>query len=339
MIEEYSSDGIRVLKLPEAVRKRPGMYFGGIDSSAVNVVIYEVVSNAVDQYLAGKATKIIVEIKKDTVRIIDDGEGLPFDREAADNKYSNLAEQYFLYNHDSATADNHAPHIHMLGGGLGLAVVNCAAEWIQVESWNGESSYAQRFGRGEIISPSRIVNSKSKPGTSIELKLDEIIFEGFQPDISLLRKSLFELAHFFPGLVVEFQQERFVTSQGLLDLAIVQHSFSPSSLDQISTKRFFLDETKEQIQLQVAALGYGSDNTKYRSWVNGVETVRGGSHILGLKRAFKNVGWFPSLALIHIIMHEPRYAGPTKDEIKNKNVRDLVESLVTKQLVEFIKNA
>jgi DNA gyrase subunit B len=335
MVDDYSSGHLKVLTLPEAVRKRPGMYFGNINSLAVNSAIYEAVSNAVDQYLSGKATKVKVEVNGAIVRVIDDGPGLPFDKPSPDSEFSNLAELYFVRRHNSPTADNHAPHVHIIGGGLGMAVVNAASDWVKVRSSNCVNVYSQIFGKGGVISPCTIENIKCDSGTELEIKLDDDLFQGYKPDLSHMRKTLFELSHFYPGLVVEFQQERFLAPLGLLDLAYIQYSYPPLAWTKDPPVKYFFEQLKDGIQIQVATLGEADNATRYKSWVNGVETVDGGTHISGLIKAFKNTGWSPGVAFIHVIMHDPRFAGPSRDALRSSQVEIVVEELVTKSLKEF----
>lgn len=338
MIDEYSTENIKVLTLPEAVRKRPGMYFANINSLAVNAAIFEAVSNAVDQFLSGNATKLKVEVDENLVRVIDDGPGLPFDRAGPDSEYANLAEYYFIHGHDSPTADNHAPHVHIIGGGLGLAVLNAASDRLKVRSSNGVKVYSQEFGKGIVVSPCKLEKTKTDSGTELEIKLDDDLFLGYTPDLSHMRKTLFELSHFYPGLIVEFQQERFVASRGLLDLAYIQYSNPPLAWAQEPPVKYFYEQIKDSIQIQVAALGDADTNTAYKSWVNGVETVEGGTHVIGLSKAFENVNWSPRLAFIHVIMHEPQFAGPSKDVLKSSQVECVIEQLVTESLRKFRSN-
>lgn len=322
------------LSLHEAIRKRPGMYFGNINSLALNVAIYEIVANAIDQYLSDKATRVKVEITGEVIRVIDDGNGLPFDQPALDGSSLNLAEFYFLHRHNSPTADNHAPHIHIFSGGLGLAIVNAASEWLEVTSSNGMLLYKQRFSRGKATSSGCIQETKEKPGTEVKFKLDTNIFQQFLPDFFELRKTLFELAHFHPGLIVEFQNERFLSNRGLLDLAYVWYAKSSGICSQESPTSFSFSGHKNNIHVQVATLGCDTE-LEIKSWVNGLETVEGGSHISGLYKAFKNTNWTPRFALIHVVMHDPAFAAPSKDKLCHRETEKVIEELITDSLEKF----
>ncbi|WP_226649220.1 hypothetical protein [Microbulbifer variabilis] len=336
MLDEGGAGGLAFFPIATSVKKRPGMYFGGTGSSAVNNAIYELISNAIDQYLMGYATKVKVEVFDSVIKVSDDGRGLPFNAPAPIEHCASLAEFYFLYRHNLPTADNHAPHVHILSGGLGLAVINAASDYIKVISSDGHRIYRQEFGEGAIQTPCEIDCIVSDSGTELEFFLDKTLFQVPVPDMPSMRKTLFELAHFYPGLVVEFQGERFLAERGLLDLAYIRYSalvvgsLSPS-------RQYFFQGKENGVQIQVAALG-DSGSTEYKSWVNGVETVEGGVHILGLERAFLKVGWKPHIALIHVILHDPKYAGPSRDTLCHTFITEVVEKLVEESLFEIVKN-
>ena len=324
------------LNIVDAVRKRPGMYFGNPGGQAVNHAIYEVVANSVDQYLCGAATKVKLEINDHSIRVTDDGAGLPFDKEAPNKNYSNLVEYYLTNRHDLATADNHAPHIHLIGGGLGLAVVNAVSEKVEIRSSNSSTTYRQIFSRGKIVSEATLEKNSTQAGTSIEIILDKEIFADYGADKNQLRKTMFELAHFYPGLIVEYQQERFHTENGLLDLAYIHYNKTSFSETHTPTEFFYKGKHKE-VQLQIAALGESNKSSEYLSWVNGSSTLKGGTHITGLKDIFRLANWNPDIVLIHVIMHNPSFAGPTKDSLSSKEVIDAIEKLVREPVLTFRK--
>ncbi|WP_020561038.1 hypothetical protein [Thiofilum flexile] len=331
-MEEYNPANTKALSLVEAIRKRPGMFFGEINSLAVNHAIYEVVANAVDQYLAGNATKVQVGFNEKIIWVSDDGPGLPYDKPSPDPNLS-LAEFYFTHRHNSPTADNHAPHIHLVGGGLGLAAINAASEFINVTSSNGSSIWKQRFGKGKILGKASEQKYLGSSGTTLEFQLDREIFQGYSLDHFDLRKTMFELAHFYPRLIVEYQQERFIAYRGLLDLAYI-HYRTPALADKLPIA-FYFEGMSNKIQVQVATLGDSQRKTKYISWVNGLASVEGGTHVEGLQDAFKHAGWKPTLALIHIIMHDPKFAGPSRDVLRSESVKHVISHLLTKPIEEF----
>lgn len=341
MADEYDSTSVEVLTLPEAVRKRPGMYFGEINGLAVNTLIFELVANSIDQFLASKASKVKLLSRNNTIVVSDDGPGLPFDRESVNQTDISLAGSYMVGNHNTPTADNHAPHVHLSTGsglgGLGLAVVNAACKRIDVTSSNGKSIYKQSFGRGKILSKVAEESCSDETGTKFELLIDPEVFEGYSPDYSNLRKTMFELAHFYPGLIVEYQDERFIAEQGLLDLAYIYYENDSAFKREVNPAKFYYHGKRGATCIQVAAIGNSNDQTLIRSWVNGSPSVEGGTHTEGLIDALSEVNWSPKIALIQVIMHEPRYAGPSRDALRNSETKEIVRELLSLPLSKFTK--
>ena len=164
-MSKYDASQIQVLNGPESVRKRPGMFLGNIDSLAANTVIYELVANSVDRYLAGLASKVKLVLVDDVATLEDDGDGLPFNERSTVDGFSSLAESFFMSLHNTATKDGHAPHVHLKGGGLGLCVVNAVCEHVNVSSSINGKLYKQRFGKGKVISDCLVDNSSPQKGT------------------------------------------------------------------------------------------------------------------------------------------------------------------------------
>lgn len=329
MPEEYTSKSIKVLSGVEAVRKRPGMYFGEINGCAVNNAIYELIANAVDQYLAKHASKVTLTVNENVIEVTDDGAGLPFDERSPGKESESLVEYFMTNYHNSPTADGHAPHVHVVRSGLGLAAINAASEYISIESSNGKSVWKQTFGKGKILSEAIYEETCAPSGTKVQMVLDKEIFGEHLPDLLELRKSMFELAHFYPGLDVEFQEERFHSKNGLLDLAYI--SFDSSSLKS-TPRKFFYEGKDNDVYLHIAAIGASSPQTIYRSWINGGASVEGGTHVDALDKVLKKVGWSPDIALIHVIMHNPKFASPCKDKLDCPELAGVIERLLEKAL-------
>ena len=317
----------------ESVRKRPGMYFGSIDSLGVNVAIYELVANVIDQYLAGNVTKLSVQIDVDKITISDNGRGLPFDEPSLNPEYTSLAESFLLYSHDAPTADNHAPHIHLFNtNGLGLAIVNAASKYMNVKSYNSSYVWEELFGQGKVLKSAVKKESTHTQGTVIEMQLDEEMFSDTKPEMLSLRKTLFEVAHFYPGLIVEFLDETFIAHQGLLDLAYIYYSPTCAGHSPIT---FFYQGILDDVQMQVALIDETGDDTEYFSWVNGSVLVDGGTHIAGLKEACRAVNWKPKTALIHVIMHNPEFAGPVRSKLKSLEIKDVIKKMLKEPLEKY----
>ncbi|WP_431689185.1 ATP-binding protein [Hahella sp. NBU794] len=318
-----------MLSFKDAVRKRPGMYFGDIDHNAVNHVVYELVANVVDLFLAGKATTLKVDVSESEIVVTDDGPGFPF---PVEDGARNPVEVYLTHHHDKPTADDHAPHIHVLGGGLGLAAVNAVSEKLTIESSNGVWRWRQVFGKGDVLAPLESFRCDGPSGSSIKLSLDPSVFHNRLPDFFQLRKAMFELAHLYAGLIVEFDGERYVSKQGLLALAYLMWSGPQCAFN---PKMFRLKGQTEDVEFEVAAIGEGGSSPRYKSWVNGCETEEHGAHVNGLRQALNNAEWTPDIALISIVMHDPKFAGPVKSRLCNRRVKSLIAEALADPLKMF----
>ncbi len=324
--------------MTEAVRRRPAMYFGTADSVGVNNAIYEIIQNSVDQFVAGLASTIRVNIEKRLLIVSDDGPGLPFDQRDPEDAGLSLVERYMTSWYKLPVADNLEPSIKMLGScGIGLAIVNAASSSIFIESSDGHHRWEQKFGRGEIISKAFRVASEQPSGIKFKITLDPEIFGDHSVDKFELRKTMFELAHFFPGLTVEMGGERFFSENGLLDMAYLLHK-TPSTFPK-PLKKFCFEGENDQDRIGVALVGDSPSGTECRSWVNGSETVEGGTHVEGLCKALLAVGWQPSIALIHVMMREPIFGGATKDKLVNRELTGVIEGKLTESLRAFVKNS
>lgn len=168
----YDSSSIRVLEPnAESVGKRPQMFFGNIDSYAANQVVYEVVANSIDQYISGHATKIKVECFGRVIRVSDDGLGMPFDKNVSPESDLNLVEYCFTQIHATATADGHAPHVHINPKGIGLSAVNAVCDRVDVDTSNTRLRYQQCFGKGRKVTNAIVVDAGKASGTVIEFSL------------------------------------------------------------------------------------------------------------------------------------------------------------------------
>lgn len=329
----YGAGQIRILKFPEAIRKRPGMYLGSTEPRGINILVYELVANSVDQFLAGSASTIKVRTNSQLIVVEDDGPGMPFGK--TDQNGQPLVERYLTTNHNKPTADDHIPHIHILLGGMGLVVANALSSRLLIESSDGKNLWRQTFGKGRIASEATCEPSHRPQGTRIEMTLDTDIFGDRFLDRSEFRKTMFELVHFFPGLTIELDEERFHSKRGLLDLAnLFYKGKCHLCLDQFRT--FHFHGKQDDVQLQIAAIGESVKETEYFSWVNGGETVEGGTHVNGLKRVFRRVKWRPGVALIHVIMHDPRYAGPVKSALSNRDIANKIEAMLEEPMKTWL---
>lgn len=296
-------------QLPQAARTRPGMYFGSLNGHGTHQLAVEIIANAVNQFLQGHATHIRVQHDEWTLRVEDDGQGYPLD--------TDLGQQYLTQYHNSATADHHAPHVHLVTLGVGLAPVNAVCSEFTIEA----GGHRQTYHGGQLASQEP---SDRTQGTRVSLQLDRDIWpSGFQS--GPLRRRLFDFAHLIPGLTITLNHERFHAPRGLLDLAEFH-------TDQVSEQRLHYQRQTDFLTLQIAATGHSKRQIQIESWVNGARTEEHGSHVDGALEALQESGWRPARVLIHVIMQRPEYGGPFRRQLRVPKALRQVRELLRGQL-------
>ncbi len=351
MSEDYSADLIQVLTIPEGVRRRPAMYFGSVGSAGLGQFVYELVANVIDLYLVDRATFVQVGIAGGTISVSDDGPGLPFDEPSAIEEGISRAEQYFTYPHTTRSQDNHAPHIHLISMGLGLSVLNAGSSQVHVRSWRSGKLWEQHFAKGKALCPAHILEQGEGRGTQLHFTPDPEIFGESQFDLLSIRKTLFETSHLFSGLRIGLQEEWFHVPKewGLKMLGgMLQGELLYSQVtiyDRMkSVEGFHLAVRHTDVFIEVAIIGEQQPLPRRRpreftashmaSWVNGARTCEHGSHVAGLKDALRRVHWQPELSLIHVVMYDPEFAGPTRNQLDAPHIRKAVREALRLPLLE-----
>lgn len=338
----YDPPDIQVLRGLEAVRKRPGMYVGETNFEGIEHIVYELVANVVDQFLAGQASLVKVLVENDTITVIDDGEGLPFDRESPDKKMS-LAEHMLESLHCGPTFDDHNPHIHIGQFGIGLGPCNALCLSMRIRSWREGALWSLEYCRGEKVEPPKLVKEGIGRGTIIALEVDPFIFSHIKPRHCALKKKLFETAHLIPWFKIEFNKEVYYSKGGLSDLA---YFYNQLPYGESCDQPFRFHQRSENWEIQAAAYGQKFRNadwemfftdTTMRSWVNGTPTVHHGSHVSGFQKALFEVEWIPATLLIHVVTYNPKFSGRTRDKLVNAELKHKVYQSLLEELQSYVK--
>ncbi len=302
------------------------MYIGDVDNAnGGNHVVFELVANVLDQFLAGSATRCEITLEGFNLTISDDGPGLSF-RAQSDHGAVSQAEYSLENAHFGATAHGHAPHVHLVFNGVGLAVVNALCSEFKVVSRDGMYAWSHAYEMGIPRGKATEVEDKGSSGTRIVLRLDEEIFQ-CPPDPAALHSILHEKSHLFPGFEILFNGSRFLERHGLMSLAkcLCQGEAQPFLWHREEHSDFLID---------LALAGSGSTPLVSQSWVNGSLTQLGGSHQIALDRAVKRAGWVPLVSLVHVIMLQPEFAGPTKDRLSAPSLEGPLEATFFNALVK-----
>ncbi|HBK65857.1 MAG TPA: hypothetical protein DD000_20815 [Cyanobacteria bacterium UBA11166] len=263
---------------------------------------------------------------------MDDGVGLPFD-EPSDLDGVSLATKFLTHVHWKRSRDGHVPHVHIKRLGIGIAPLNIASNRLTVRSWRSGLLWEQHFSRGIPQSPATVVEEGNGRGTKIEVFPDAEIFGEAKPRLGVIRAALFEAVHLYSGLKIEFHQERFHAHLGLQMLGFML--LNPLSLfTNPDPLPFHVTLRAENLFIEVAIFGEGLRKSIF-SWVNGVITPDGGSHVEGLLQALKDVNWKPEIGLIHLVMLDPNFAGPMRTKLDVPQMRKAIRDALREPLREY----
>lgn len=298
----------------ESVRGRPGMWIGDTSGWGRSSLVLEIAANGVDQFLRGLAMEVSVVLDGGRFVVVDDGAGL--DR--------GKARRHLEAPHFTATADLHAPHIHMGDSRIGMFPVNALCREFTMESFDSEGSWRLRYERGRLVEEAAVERER---GTRVEAVVDSELFGQVEIPLWRVRHVLFDAAHLFPGLRLRLNEETFHAPGGLEDLARFEAARVEGRGWREGSDRFF-GHTHDGAELSFTTACYGTvsnvSEVNVSSWVNGRRSPGHGTHVDGALDALKEIKWFPAALMLSVVMKEPEYAGPTKDRLRAERARPLV---------------
>ena len=207
MNQEYGADQIQILEGLEAVRKRPGMYIGSTSIRGLHHLVYEIVDNSVDEALAGFCTEINVIINEDnSITVLDNGRGIP----VGINQKTGLPAVEVVFTILHAGGKFGGGGYKVSGGlhGVGASVVNALSEWLEVEIHKDGKIHKQRYERGKVMYPLKVVGDTDKQGTKVTFLPDKLMFEETVFDYDTLRQRLREMAFLTKGLKITLTDMR-----------------------------------------------------------------------------------------------------------------------------------
>ena len=358
----YNADAITVLEGLEAVRKRPGMYIGGLDKAGFHHLLWEVVDNSIDEVMNGHASKIVVTLGKDgrSATVADNGRGIPVDVHSKSGK--SALEVIFTTLHAGGKFDNDAYKV--AGGlhGVGASVVNALSELLVVEVRRDGFSYNQRYRRGKPLGPVERGEPARGTGTSVRFVPDPQIFHDQAFDPETIADRLDVKTYLNKGLTIQFVDEKSGTSRelrhdgGVADF--LDHLNSTREDVRVASAPFVLERDEGEVRLSLALAWTEATDEELRSFVNTIPTRDGGTHEQGLRAAVtaavsrylkdhellkkgapevKGEDIREGLtAVLSVFLREPQFQGQTKGRLNNPEVRSLVEGAIRPQLENFL---
>ena len=314
----------------EGIRARPAMYIGGTDDRGLQYLVFHLIDNVGDLYLAESATNVEVQIDGHRIRVTDDGPGLPFDEHAEDGK--RLASLYLTQYHQTPTADNHYPHVHFLGGGLGLCALTALCKSLEVRSFRGGREWRASFRDGRQIGAEEIVDApEAGSGTSFDFVVDQEFFQDVTSDWVIgLKHQLKRASHLLPGFKISIQDQTFYSPNGLADWCSELNSDN-------SCPPFFFHCQHGDLNIHASASGQTKLRTEWTTFANGNRTSDGGTHWLAYRRLFRLVGWKPKTAMLHLTLHSPTWAGPTRSKLYAPNIYQPMKEALLEPMREYFE--
>lgn len=357
----YDASNIQVLEGLEAVRKRPSMYIGSVDSRGLHHLVYEVVDNSIDEALAGFCTEIDVTINADgTVTVQDNGRGIPVGNLPKYNK--SALEVVMTILHAGGKFDKSTYKVSGGLHGVGVSVVNALSEWLEAEVKRDGKLYYQRYERGKPHDDIMEIGESEGTGTKITFKPDGLIFETTKFAYDILVTRLRELAFLNKGIKISIsdlreeqsQQEVFEYEGGIV--SFVQYLNHTRNV--LHESPIYFEREKEGTVVEIA-MQYTDSYAEYvYSFANNINTHEGGTHLVGFKAALTRVAndYIKQnkmakgedklsgedireglTAIISVKITEPQFEGQTKTKLGNSDVKGIVESMVSEGLSEYLE--
>ncbi len=363
MSAEYGADQIQILEGLEAVRKRPGMYIGSTSARGLHHLVYEIVDNAVDEALAGFCDTIDVQINEDnSITVKDNGRGIP----VGIQKKAGIPAVEVVFTILHAGGKFGGGGYKVSGGlhGVGASVVNALSEWLEVKICQDGKIYQQRYERGKVMYPLRVIGecSPSLHGTEVTFLPDKEIFEETVYDYDTLKIRLRETAFLTKNLKIILRDDReekhektFHYEGGIREFVTYLNRGKTPLYDQV----IYCEGMKDGVYVEVSMQHNDSYTENIYSFVNNINTPEGGTHLTGFKNAltktFNDYARKNKLlkdseaslsgediregltAIISVKIAEPQFEGQTKQKLGNSEARGAVDNIVSEQLTYFLE--
>lgn len=364
---EYSADSIQVLEGLEAVRMRPSMYIGDVNTKGLHHLVYEVVDNSIDEALAGYCKNIDVTINEDnSISVSDDGRGIPTGMNQKENR--SALEVVMTILHAGGKFDKGSYKVSGGLHGVGVSCVNALSTKLVATIYREGKIWRQEYSKGFPLADVQVIGETDRTGTTIYFKPDDSIFYVTEYKYDILATRLRELAYLNRGIRLsltdkrtidpdtnEFKSEVFYSEKGLSEFV----EYLDETREKLIDETIHITTEKNGIPIEVA-MHY---NTEFKenvySYVNNINTIEGGTHLAGFRRGVMqtlktyadNSGMLSKLkfdisgedfregltAIISVKVAEPQFEGQTKTKLGNTEVGSAVAQAVSVALANYLE--
>lgn len=351
----YGADQIQVLEGLEPVRKRPGMYIGSTGERGLHQLVYEVVDNSIDEALAGYCDTIMLTINEDnSIEVVDNGRGIPIEINKKTGK--STLETVLTVLHAGGKFDNDAYKVSGGLHGVGVSCVNALSDHMVAEvNWNGKK-YRQRYERGIPKTEVELIGKTKQTGTSITFIPDPTIFDTLEFNYTTIKHRMRELAFLNRGIKIILEDKRskikneFHYEGGIKEFV----RYLNSKKEPLHNDVIFTEGDKDKVIVEIAIQYTDSYNENIFSFVNNINTIEGGTHLVGFKTALtrvindyaKKAGLIKDndvaitgediregiTAILSIKVTNPQFEGQTKTKLGNSEIRGIVDSITGEAL-------
>ena len=365
--QEYGADQIQILEGLEAVRKRPGMYIGSTSERGLHHLVYEIVDNSVDEALAGFCKNIYVTINKDnSITVEDNGRGIPTARHSKENK--SALEVVMTVLHAGGKFDKDSYKVSGGLHGVGVSCVNALSSTLVAEICRDGKIWRQEYHKGVPAGDVEIVGETERTGTKVTFLPDDTIFYVTEYKYDILSARLRELAYLNKGIRLSITDKRDVspeTNEPKHESFYSEHGLSEFVEFLDNTRECLIDDTidisteKNGVPIEVALHYNTGFSENVFSYVNNINTIEGGTHLAGFKRALTSTlkayaeshGMLSKLkfdinsddfregltAVISVKVAEPQFEGQTKTKLGNTDVGTAVAQAVSTVLENYLE--
>jgi len=365
MAKSYTAQDITVLEGLEPVRRRPGMYIGGVGLPGLHHLVWEVFDNAIDEAMNGHARQIGVTLHSDgsSVTVTDDGRGIPVDTHKKSKR--SAIEVIFTTLHAGGKFEQRT--YQTAGGlhGVGASVVNALSKELIARSTRDGAQWEQHFKQGKPTGPLRRIGRARGSGTTVFFRPDATIFPKTTFDADLIRNRLEIASYLHRGVAVVFKDEGIGTRQvfqheeGLTDY--LEQILRTREASPVHDDPFALSRSHDvtQAKIDLALQWTEATDEHLRSYVNGIPTGSGGTHENGLRagigKAVRNFiethGLTPKgvtlttedireglVGVLSVFIPEPQFQGQTKDRLNNPELAAVVDGMVRPTLEHWLNH-